>query len=377
MTARDELPPLRETIRRHGLSAKKSLGQNFLLDLNLTARIARAGGSLEGVTVVEIGPGPGGLTRALLAEGAQQVIAIERDSRAIAALDEIATHYPGRLTVVEGDALEMEWNRAPARFPQDKTIAFGHPPLKGEGRTTEGGPGWGDSHAAYPEALPPPPGPLTRADLPPAEPRYGEGSATQQSDRSRQQPTSVGGGGRRRAEHDRPALSVGGTDNATRIIANLPYNIATALLVRWLGIEPWPPWYDSLVLMFQREVAERIVAMPGARQYGRLAVLAGWRTEAKIMFEVAPTAFVPRPKVTSSVVRLVPRASPLPCSRATLERVTAAAFGQRRKMLRQSLRALGPDPQPILAAAGIDPAARAEEISVEGFVALANALDAM
>jgi 16S rRNA (adenine1518-N6/adenine1519-N6)-dimethyltransferase len=296
MTASDELPPLRETIRRHGLSAKKSLGQNFLLDLNLTARIARAGGTLEGITVVEIGPGPGGLTRALLAQRARQVIAIERDSRAIAALGEIATHYPGRLTVVEGDALEMEWDRAPARLPQDKTIA---------------------------------------------------------------------------------SLSVGGTDNAARIIANLPYNIATALLVRWLGIEPWPPWYDSLVLMFQREVAERIVAVPGAKQYGRLAVLAGWRTEAKIMFDVAPTAFVPRPKVTSSVVRLVPRASPLPCFRTTLERVTAAAFGQRRKMLRQSLRALGADPQPLLAAAGIDPAARAEEISVEGFVALANAVDAI
>jgi 16S rRNA (adenine1518-N6/adenine1519-N6)-dimethyltransferase len=305
MTASDELPPLRETIRRHGLSAKKSLGQNFLLDLNLTARIARAGGSLEGITVVEIGPGPGGLTRALLAEGARHVIAIERDSRAIAALGEIAAHYPGRLTVVEGDALEIDWNRPPS----------------------------------------------------PAEPRCSEGSATQQSDRSLQQPTSVGGGGK------------------ARIIANLPYNIATALLVRWLGIEPWPPWYDSLVLMFQREVAERIIAPPGSRHYGRLAVLAGWRTEAKIMFDVAPSAFVPPPKVTSSVVRIVPRASPLPCARATLERVVAAAFGQRRKMLRQSLRALGDDPQPILAAAAIDPTARAEEISVEGFIALANALD--
>ena len=311
MTAIDDLPPLREAIRRHGLSARKSLGQNFLLDLNLTARIARAGGPLDGVTVVEIGPGPGGLTRALIAEGARRVIAIERDSRAIAALDEIAAHYPGRLMVVEGDALEIDWRRAPAPSP--------------------------------------------------AEPRYSEGSATQQSDRSRQQPTSVGGGEK---------------ENATRIVANLPYNIATALLVRWLGVEPWPPWYDSLVLMFQREVAERIVAASGSKQYGRLAVLAGWRTEARIMFDVAPSAFVPPPKVTSSVVRLVPRAAPLPCARTTLERVTAAAFGQRRKMLRQSLRALGSDPQPILAAAGIDPMARAEEISVEGFVALANALDA-
>jgi 16S rRNA (adenine1518-N6/adenine1519-N6)-dimethyltransferase len=277
MTAIDDLPPLREAIRRHGLSARKSLGQNFLLDLNLTARIARAGGPLDGITVVEIGAGPGGLTRALIAEGAGHVVAIERDSRAIAALGEIAAHYPGRLTVVEGDALET--------------------------------------------------------DIAP----------------------HLGGG---------PA----------RIIANLPYNIATALLIRWLGIEPWPPWYDSLVLMFQREVAERIVAVPGAKQYGRLAVLVGWRSEAKIMFDVAPSAFVPPPKVTSSVVRLVPRPAPLPCARATLERVTAAAFGQRRKMLRQSLRSLGGDPQPILAAAGIDPAARAEEISVEGFVALANAV---
>jgi len=279
MTAIDDLPPLREAIRRHGLSARKSLGQNFLLDLNLTARIARAGGPLDGVAVVEIGAGPGGLTRALLAEGARHVIAIERDSRAIAALAEIAAHYPGRLTVIEGDALEAD-------------VA---PHLDGT-----------------------------------------------------------------------PA----------RIVANLPYNIATALLVRWLAVEPWPPWYDQLVLMFQREVAERIVAAPGTKPYGRLAVLAGWRTEARIMFDVAPSAFVPPPKVTSSVVRLVPRTAPLPCIRTTLERVTAAAFGQRRKMLRQSLRALGSDPQPILAAAGIDPTARAEDIAVEGFVALANALDA-
>jgi 16S rRNA (adenine1518-N6/adenine1519-N6)-dimethyltransferase len=300
MTAIDDLPPLREAIRRHGLSAKKSLGQNFLLDLNLTARIARAGGPLDGVTVVEVGPGPGGLTRALLAQDARHVIAIERDSRAIAALGEIAAHYPGRLSVIEGDAMEIDWNRAPFPFP---------------------------------------------------------GSVTQQLDRGPQETNS---GGRGKA----------------CIIANLPYNIATALLVQWLGVEPWPPWYDSLVLMFQREVAERIVAGPGANQYGRLAVLAGWRTEAKIIFDVAPSAFVPPPKVTSSVVRLAPRAKPLPCDRTALERVTAAAFGQRRKMLRQSLRALGRDPQPILASAGIDPMTRAEDIPVEGFVALANALDA-
>ncbi len=235
----DDLPPLREVIRRHGLAAKKSLGQNFLLDLNLTARIARAGGALDGVTVVEIGPGPGGLTRALLAEGAARVIAVERDARAIAALAEIAAHYPGRLTIVEGDALEF----------------------------------------------------------------------------------------------DAPAHLAGGR---ARVIANLPYNIATALLVDWLTVEPWPPWYDALVLMFQREVAERIVAVPGGKAYGRLSVLAGWRCEAKIMFEVAPSAFVPRPKVTSAVVRLVPRAAPLPCDAQALQRVTEAAFGQRRKMLRQS-----------------------------------------
>jgi 16S rRNA (adenine1518-N6/adenine1519-N6)-dimethyltransferase len=283
MRAIDELPPLREVIKHHGLSAKKSLGQNFLLDLNLTARIARAGGPLDGITVVEIGPGPGGLTRALLASGAPRVIAIERDSRAIAALAEIAAYYPGRLTTIEANALALDWNRALGVI---------------------------DGAAA--------PAPI-------------------------------------------------------RIVANLPYNIATALLLRWLFVEPWPPWYDSLVLMFQREVAERIVAAPGAKQYGRLAVMAGWRTEAKIMFDVAPSAFVPPPKVTSSVVRLVPRASPLRCDVHVLERITAAGFGQRRKMLRQSLRALGADPQPILAAAGIDPTARAEEISVEGFVGLANA----
>ena len=285
MTAIDDLPPLRETIRRHGLSAKKSLGQNFLLDLNLTARIARAGGALEGVTVVEVGPGPGGLTRALLANGARHVIAIERDSRAIAALNEIAAHYPERLTVVEGDALEMDWS---------------HPP------SSDHGP----------------------ADLGPL-----------------------------------------------RIIANLPYNIATALLVRWLGIEPWPPWYDSLVLMFQREVAERIVAVPGAKPYGRLAVLAGWRTEAKIMFDVASSAFVPPPKVTSSVVRLIPRAKPLACDAGALQKVTEAAFGQRRKMLRSSLETLGIAVEELLARAGVAPTARAEELGVAEFCALARALE--
>jgi 16S rRNA (adenine1518-N6/adenine1519-N6)-dimethyltransferase len=280
MSALDDLPPLREVIRRHGLSAKKSLGQNFLLDLNLTGRIARAAGPLEGVAVVEIGPGPGGLTRALLALGARRVVAIERDPRCIEALAEIAGHYPGRLVVVAGDALEID-----------------------------------------------------------PRPQLGPGPA--------------------------------------RIVANLPYNISTALLVRWLGLEPWPPWYDCLVLMFQREVAERIVAAPGSKTYGRLGVLAQWRSEAKILFDVNPSAFVPPPKVTSSVVRLVPRAAPLACDRATFERVTEAAFGQRRKMLRQSLRSLGADAAALLARAGIEPTRRAEEIPVAGFVALANALSAL
>jgi 16S rRNA (adenine1518-N6/adenine1519-N6)-dimethyltransferase len=280
MTQIDDLPPLREVIRRHDLKPRKSLGQNFLLDLNLTARIARAGGALAGVTVVEIGPGPGGLTRALIAEGAARVIAVERDDRAIAALGEVAARYPGRLTVVSGDALDFD-----------------------------------------------------------------------------------------------PAPHLGDTPGPVRVIANLPYNIATALLVRWLSIEPWPPWYDSLVLMFQREVAERIVASPGQKSYGRLAVLAGWLTEARILFDVSAAAFVPPPKVTSSVVRLVPRAAPLPSDdRAALERITAAAFGQRRKMLRQSLRSLRFDPKPLLAAAGIAETARAEDIPVEGFVALARQL---
>jgi 16S rRNA (adenine1518-N6/adenine1519-N6)-dimethyltransferase len=274
-----DLPPLRDVIRRHGLSAKKSLGQNFLLDLNLTRRIARAAGPLDGATVVEIGPGPGGLTRSLLTEGARRVIAVERDQRAIAALEEIAAHYPGRLEIVAGDALEFDPN----------------PLLNGK-----------------------------------------------------------------------PA----------RIVANLPYNIATALLVSWLTTEPWPPWYDRMVLMFQREVAERIVAPPGSKTYGRLSVLAGWRTQSKILFDVHPSNFVPPPKVTSSVVEFIPRAEPLPCHTRGLERITEAAFGQRRKMLRQSLKTLGIDPLPLLAATGIQPTARAEEIPVEGFVALARAFEA-
>jgi 16S rRNA (adenine1518-N6/adenine1519-N6)-dimethyltransferase len=276
MSAHDDLPPLREVIHRHGLRAKKSLGQNFLLDLNLTARIARAAGPLDGVDVVEIGPGPGGLTRALLAAGARRVIAVERDERALAALAEIAARYPDRLEVVSGDALDFD-----------------------------------------------------------PRPRLGGAPA--------------------------------------RVVANLPYNIATALLVSWLTLEPWPPWYDRLVLMFQREVAERIIAGPGSRSYGRLSVLAGWRAEARRLFDVAGSAFVPPPKVTSTLVSLLPRAAPLPCERHALERMTQAAFGQRRKMLRQSLKSLGSDPLPLLEAAEIEPTARAEDIPVAGFVALARA----
>ncbi len=280
MSAPDALPPLREVVAAHGLLAKKALGQNFIFDLNLTGRIARAAGPLAGASVLEIGPGPGGLTRALLAGGAA-VTAIERDERCLAALGEVAAHYPGRLTVLAQDALATDY-------------------ADGLGR-------------------------------------------------------GIGG--------------------ATRICANLPYNIATALLTGWVESEPWPPWFDRLVLMFQREVAERIVASPRERAaYGRLAVLCNWRCTARILFDVAPAAFTPPPKVTSAVVELVPRAEPLPCDRRALSAVTLAAFGQRRKMLRQSLRALGVDPAALLEAAGLEPTRRAEEVDVAGFVALARAL---
>jgi 16S rRNA (adenine1518-N6/adenine1519-N6)-dimethyltransferase len=275
----DGLPPLREVVRAHGLDARKALGQNFLFDLNLTGRIARSSGPLTGVTVVEIGPGPGGLTRALLAEGAKRVIAIERDPRCLPILAEIAAAYPGRLDVIAADALEVDLT--------------------------------------------------TLVDATPA-----------------------------------------------RIVANLPYNVGTALLTRWVGDAAWPPFWDSLTLMFQREVAERIVATPAQRvDYGRLGVLCGWRTMAKILFDVPPGAFSPPPKVTSSVVRLVPKMAPLPCRLAALEQVTQAAFGQRRKMLRQSLKGLGVQPAELLTRAGISETVRAEEVPVEGFVALANALD--
>ena len=277
MSQIDDLPPLREVIAEYSLSARKSLGQNFLLDLNLTARIARAAGPLEGATVVEIGPGPGGLTRALLALGAAHVIAIEHDERAIPALQAIARRYPGRLEIVCADALAFD-----------------------------AGPYLGSTKA--------------------------------------------------------------------RIVANLPYNIATNLLIGWLSIEPWPPWYDMMVLMFQREVAERIVAREDEEAYGRLGVLANWRAETKILFDISPAAFVPQPKVTSSVVRLVPRAAPEPCDRRALEQVTAAAFNQRRKMLRQSLKSLPADPLRLLAAADIDPTRRAETVPISGFVAMAREL---
>jgi 16S rRNA (adenine1518-N6/adenine1519-N6)-dimethyltransferase len=277
MNAIDDLPPLRDVIKQHALSARKSLGQNFLLDLNLTSRIARAAGPLEDATIIEVGPGPGGLTRALLALGARRVIAVERDERALAALEDISKRYKGRLEIVSGDATTFD------------------------------------------------PRPLLRGER-------------------------------------------------ARIVANLPYNIATPLLIGWLSIEPWPPWYDMMVLMFQREVAERIVARENDEAYGRLAVLSNWRAETKILFDISPAAFVPQPKVTSSVVRLVPRAAPEPCDRRTLEQVAAAAFGQRRKMLRQSLKSLAADPARLAAAAQVDPTRRAETIPVSGFVAMAREL---
>ena len=277
MSTIDDLPPLRDVIKRHALSARKSLGQNSLLDLNLTARIARAAGPLQDATVIEVGPGPGGLTRALLAMGAGRVIAIERDERALGPLEEISDRYPGRLTIINADAMQFD--------PR---------PLLGP----------------------------TRA----------------------------------------------------KIVANLPYNIATALLIGWLSIEPWPPWYDAMVLMFQREVAERIVARENEEAYGRLGVLSNWRAETKILFDISPAAFVPQPQVTSSVVRLVPRDKPESCERRLLEQVAAAAFGQRRKMLRQSLKSLPVDPALLTAAANIDPTRRAETVPISGYVAMAREL---
>lgn len=274
----DNLPPLREVIDRHDLRAKKSLGQNFLFDLNLTCRIARSAGDLSNHTIIEVGPGPGGLTRALLHEGAKRVIAIEMDPRALSALAEISDHYPGQLDVIQGDALKVD---------------------------------------------------IKSLDI----------------------------------------------DGPVKIVANLPYNVGTQLLLGWLEQEQWPPFYDSLTLMFQKEVAERIVATEEDKAYGRLGVIAGWRTDAHKLFDVAREAFSPPPKVTSSIVHLTPKANPLPCKLKYLEQVTAAAFGQRRKMLRQSLKSLVLDPTILTDAAGIEPTRRAETVSIEGFVAMANALE--
>lgn len=273
----DGLDPLREVIRRYELAAKKSLSQNFILDLNLTRRIARAGGPVSGRTVIEIGPGPGGLTRGLLLEGAGRVIAIERDRRCLPALAEIAARYPGQLDVHEGDALDADW-RALLGSSAEKAV----------------------------------------------------------------------------------------------IAANLPYGVATQLLIGWLETEPWPPWWDRMVLMFQKEVAERIVAEPGSSDYGRLSVISQWRSEAYIALNLKPEAFTPPPKVSSAVVVFTPRANPQPqCSVKALGRVTAAAFGQRRKMLRASLKTLVARPEELLDAAGIAPDLRAERVSVRDFAKLA------
>ena len=273
----DGLPPLREVIRKHGLAAKKSLGQNFILDLNLTRRIARAAGPLTGRTVVEVGPGPGGLTRALLLEGASRVVAVERDERCLPALAEISARYPNRLSVHSGDALEADW----------------------------------------------------------------------------------------------PTLT-GSSAQKAIIVANLPYSVATLLLVGWLEAEPWPPWYERMVLMFQKEVAERIVAAPGSKAYGRLGVIAQWRANARIVMSLKPEAFTPPPKVASAVVELVPKpiGNP-PASVKVLGKVTAAAFGQRRKMLRVSLKQLVPNPEELLEAASIASEQRAEQLSVNDFARLA------
>lgn len=283
MSTIDDLPPLRDVVRTHDLIARKSLGQNFLFDLNLTSRIARAAGALDNTTVIEVGPGPGGLTRALLAHGAAKVVAIERDERCLAALTEIAARYPGRLEVIADDALAVNYGALATQYSEGRDV---------------------------------------------------------------------------------------------RVVANLPYNIATPLLTGWIEGKQWPPFWTRLVLMFQREVAERIVATPQQRaDYGRLGVLCGWRTQAKILFDVPPSAFTPPPKVTSSIVELVPRQNPAECTSNALADVTRAAFGQRRKMLRQSLKPLG-DAEALLDAAGLVPTARAEEVDIDGFAALARAYEA-
>ena len=279
MSAIDNLPPLREVIARHELSARKSLGQNFLLDLNLTAKIARSAGELSQADVLEVGPGPGGLTRGLLAEGARKVVAVEKDSRCLPALAEIASAYPGRLEVLNADALEID------------AAAHMTPPIK--------------------------------------------------------------------------------------IVANLPYNVGTELLTRWLDVPEWPPFWESLTLMFQREVAQRIVAQPGTKAYGRLAVLAQWRTDARIVMELPPEAFTPAPKVRSAVVHLKALDAPrYPADSDTLKNVVARAFNQRRKMLRASLKGLAPDIEDRLTAVGLSPTDRAENVDLERFCAMARALKA-
>ncbi|WP_413874739.1 16S rRNA (adenine(1518)-N(6)/adenine(1519)-N(6))-dimethyltransferase RsmA [Albidovulum sp.] len=275
MAAIDGLPPLREVIARHGLAARKALGQNFLLDLNLTAKIARTAGDLAHCDVLEVGPGPGGLTRALLAEGARHVLAVEKDERCLPALAEIAAAWPGRLEVVHGDALTVD---APARLT---------PPI--------------------------------------------------------------------------------------RVVANLPYNVGTELLTGWLSPPAWPPFWQSLTLMFQKEVAERIVARPGSKAYGRLAILSQWRCEARMVMTLPPEAFTPAPKVHSAVVHLTALPAPrYPADAKVLNRIVAAGFNQRRKMLRASLKGIAPDIEAKLLAAGIAPTARAEEVSLEAFCALAR-----
>jgi 16S rRNA (adenine1518-N6/adenine1519-N6)-dimethyltransferase len=277
----DPLPPLRDVIAAHGLAAKKSLGQNFLLDLNLTRRIARAAGPLEGATIYEVGPGPGGLTRALLMEGAARIIAVERDARCIAALEDVAKAYPGRLNIVEDDALAID----EAELLRAQNVS----------------------------------GPL-------------------------------------------------------RIASNLPYNIGSALLVKWLTQKSWPPFWESLTLMFQREVALRLVAQPGNKDYGRLSILTQWRARPRILFDVSPQAFTPPPKVTSAIVRIEPLSAPIAEARLEdLEAVTKAAFGHRRKMLRQSLKSLSPDAAALIAQAGLNPEERAERLTIAQFAALARA----
>ncbi len=273
----DTLPPLRDVIRAHDLRAKKSFGQNFLLDLNLTARIARSAGDLREVDVLEVGPGPGGLTRGLLASGARRVLAIEKDARCLPALAEIEAAYPGRLQVIEGDALTID-------------------PLK------------------YLQA-------------------------------------------------------------PVRVVANLPYNIGTELLIRWMTPATWPPFWESLTLMFQREVAERIVARPGTKAYGRLALMVQWRADAQIVLGLPPEAFTPAPKVSSAVVHIRRLESPrYPADAAILERVIAAGFNQRRKMLRAALRSVHPQIEDKLLAANIAPTARAEEIDLARWCALSEVL---